>query len=146
MEPLIREDLVVFDLEAAGKLEVIEALASRMEAAGRVTDRKAYVDAVLAREKIFATAVGFSVAIPHAKTDAAKTATVAFARLKNPVVWDQDEKVSMVFQLAIPAGDQNDTHLRLLASLSRKLVHGDFRADMASAATPQEVVDLICDM
>ncbi|MDF1494815.1 PTS sugar transporter subunit IIA [Caproiciproducens sp. CPB-2] len=143
MEALIQENLIYFDVDVKNKVEAIEFLASKMYAAGRIKNEEAYVSAVLEREKEFSTGVGFSVATPHAKTDNVKTATVAFAHLKNEIQWDEEEKASLIFLLAIPDKDRGDRHLQILASISRKLVHEEFRELIAKAKTPKEILKLI---
>lgn len=144
MEKLITPELLCFDLDATTKEEVINKLADKMDAAGRLNDKTGYVTDVLAREQHFSTAVGFSVATPHAKTDHAKTTSIAFARLKNEIVWDdEDETASLIFQLAVPTSEKGDRHLQILAKLSRKLLHDDFRAQLIAAKTPEEVIELV---
>ena len=142
-EKLINENLVLFDVEAETREDVIRCIAERMDSEGRLADKQGYVDAVLKRESSSSTAVGFSVATPHAKTDAAKVATLAFARLKKEIAWDEDENASIIFQIAIPAKDKGERHLQILAALSRKLVHGDFRDKIMAATDPKEVLELI---
>ena len=142
MKLLIDESIVIFDLEAESKVEVISKLAKKMHEQERITNLDGYIKAVLEREDSFSTAVGFGVATPHAKTDCAKCASVAFARLKHPIKWD-DEDVSIIFQLAVPQKDAGERHLIILASLARKLMHEEFREQIMSATNPKEILELI---
>ena len=91
MEQVITTDLVCLDVEAESKEDVIRLLAEKLDGAGRLNDRETYIAEVFKREETYATGVGFSVATPHAKTDAVKTASVAFARLKKAIHWDEDD-------------------------------------------------------
>lgn len=143
MQKLITPELIYFDLKAGAKEDVIRLLAEKMDAAGRLHDRELYIADVLKREETYSTAVGFQVAIPHAKTGAARTATIAFARLEGEIPWDDEEPVRIIFQLAVPTTDKGDRHLQILASLSRKLIHADFREKLAAAVTPEEIIKLI---
>lgn len=143
---LVDTELIFFDVEAQTKQDVIEFIAKKMLETGRISDLEGYVQDVLAREETFSTAVGFSVATPHAKTDYALHATVAFARLKKPILWDEDEEAELIFQLAIPTKDKGDRHLQILASLSRRLIHEEFREQVINAATPEEIIQLIGDI
>ena len=102
MEQVITTDLVCLDVEAESKEDVIRLLAEKLDGAGRLNDRETYIAEVFKREETYATGGGFSVATPHAKTDAVKTASVAFARLKKAIHWDDDDDVTMIFQLAVP--------------------------------------------
>lgn len=86
-EKLIDNDFVMFDLEADSSEEVIRKMADVMEQNDRLIDKETYVADVLQREKVSGTAVGFSVATPHAKSEGVKYETLAFAHLKKPIVW-----------------------------------------------------------
>ena len=87
-EKLIDNDFVMFDLEADSAEEVIRKMADVMEQNDRLIDKEMYVADVLQREKVSGTAVGFSVATPHAKSEGVKYETLAFAHLKKPIAWD----------------------------------------------------------
>ena len=145
MEQVITADLVCLNAEASSKEDVIRLLAEKLDHAGRLYDREEYIAEVFKREETYATGVGFSVATPHAKTDAVKTASVAFARLKKPIHWDDGDDVTMIFQLAVPCTGAGDRHLQILAALSRKLIHDEFRDAIAAAKEPEEILALIGD-
>ena len=145
MEQVITTDLVCLDVEAESKEDVIRLLAEKLDRAGRLNDRETYIAEVFKREETYATGVGFSVATPHAKTDAVKTASVAFARLKKAIHWDEDDDVTMIFQLAVPCTGAGGLHLQILAALSRKLIYDEFRDQIAAAASAEEILALIGD-
>ena len=132
---LMNEGLVVFDLEAASPEETVSKIAGVMEEQGRLNDRAAYVADVIKREEGAPTSIGFLIATPHAKSVHVKEPSLAFARLKDPV--------QMVFQIAVPDPGQGDKHLEILAKLSRKIIHDDFREQLMNAANEKEVLELI---
>lgn len=149
MESIFTEELVVLDLEADTKEEVIRALAEKMDEAGRLNSLEGYIEGVLAREKEYATAIGFNVATPHALVEAVKTASVCFATLSKPIKWsdnEDDEEVDLIFQIAIPSVAEGNTHLRILATLSRKLMREQFRDSLRAAKTTQDVLTLIGEL
>lgn len=145
MEQVITTDLICLDVEAESKEDVIRLLAEKLDKAGRLNDKDEYIAEVFKREETYATGVGFSVATPHAKTDAVKTASVAFARLKKAIHWDDEDDVTMIFQLAVPCTWAGDLHLQILAALSRKLIYDEFRDQIAAAASAEEILALIGD-
>lgn len=123
---LMDKNLVLFDVEASAKEEVIGLIADAMDKGGRLLDKEGYLADVLKREASSTTAVGFLVATPHAKSAHVKEPSLAFLRLKTPIQWDNDEEVQMVFQIGVPSPGQGDRHLEILAQLFRQLVHEDF--------------------
>lgn len=142
---LTMENLVMLDVECASKQEVIEMMAKKVADEGIAENYEEYLAALMAREEIAATAVGYDVGLPHGKSTTVKTAAVAFARLKNPVLWseEEDEYAKMVFMLAIPDGEKGTTHINILVDLSKKILDDDFRNGLEKAATAEEAVALI---
>jgi phosphoenolpyruvate-protein phosphotransferase len=133
--PLVDADLVALDVDARSKAEAIKIAVDRLAISGR-TDRPGDVeDAVRARESASSTGFGHGFSVPHAKTDAVRCASLVLLRLRNPVAWGSidDAPVSTVLLLAMPASHASDQHLRVLAALSRRLMHEDFRARLSGA-------------
>lgn len=139
---LMSTALIKFDVEASTKEDVIAALAAAMQADGRLNDEATYYADVLTREASSSTAIGFSVATPHAKSEAVSCASLAFAHLKNPIEWG-GEQVDLVFQIAVPLAEAGDRHLVILAQLARHLMHDEFREKLAQATSAQEVLELV---
>ncbi len=141
------ENLIVLDAECTSKREVIEMMAKKITDEGIAENYEEYLDSLLKREEISATAVGYDVGLPHGKSTTVKRAAVAFARLKNPVLWseEEDEYAKMVFMLAIPDGEKGTTHINILVDLSKKILDDDFRAGLEKATTAAEAAALIND-
>ena len=140
---LMSDEIVMFDVEANSAEEVIRLIADAMDADGRLIDKEGYIADVMKREESSSTAVGFSVATPHSKSVNVKETSLAFVRLKNSMKWDDSEEVDMVFQIGVPSPGQGDRHLEILAGLFRKVMHDDFREDLAKAKSAEEVIKLI---
>lgn len=140
---LMSRALVLLDVEASSKEEVIRHIADAMEADGRLIDKAGYVGDVEKREQDSSTAVGNMVATPHAKSVHVKKPSLAFLRLKQPIAWDGAEEVQIIFQIAVPSPGQGDKHLEILAMLFRRLVHEDFQARIKSLRTPEEIMELL---
>lgn len=138
-------ELVSIKLEAGDAAGAVDELARLMEAAGRVSDRAAYVEAVLAREQeTGGTGMESGIAIPHAKSPAVSQATVAFGRSGIGVDFGAEDgtPADLIFLIAAPEGE-DDLHVTLLSRLARKLIHEDFRAALRAADSPQAVFDKI---
>jgi fructose-specific phosphotransferase system IIA component len=146
VERLVDPQLVLFDVEADSKEQVIRALSEQLLQLGRISDLEGYVSEVLEREGTSSTAVGFSLATPHAKSEFVTEATIGFARLANELAWDDEESVKLVFLIAVPIKDKGDRHLQILAKLFRKFVDEHFRATISEATNAAEIVALIDDI
>jgi mannitol/fructose-specific phosphotransferase system IIA component (Ntr-type) len=112
-----------------------------LELAGRISDSPALEEAVWKREETFATDLGFGFALPHGKSPAVRAATVTFLRPRRPIRWSaaSTSPVKGVLLIAVPEKG-GEEHLRLIAGLSRRLMHEEFRADLLSARSTGAVL------
>ncbi|MEE9513853.1 MAG: PTS sugar transporter subunit IIA [Anaerolineales bacterium] len=117
----VNEDLIIKPLEASSSEDAIRILGARLFESGYVRDT--YVDAVLEREKVFATGLPtpeIQVAIPHTDIEhvirpaiavGVLQDTVEFVEMGNP---DGIVNVSIVCMLAV---NQSDSLVSLLQNL-----------------------------
>ena len=145
MSKVIVEELIHLNMNSTTKEEAIKELAMQVQKTGRIDDYNQYVESVFERENMTSTGIGFQIAIPHGKCQTVKTSTVAFGRLSKDIEWQSldGEGVRFIFLLAIPESCEGDEHLRIIAQLSRKLIHKEFREKLAIAKYPQEIVELL---
>ncbi len=143
---LITHDLIHMHVDSSDKESVIRQLAQSAKELGRVDDLDAFVKAVLKREEEYSTAVGFGVAIPHGKTDAVVEPFLAYGRVTK-VDWSalDGEPVDNVFMIGVPAKEGGNTHLQILAKLSRKLMKADFRDKLNHSETEEDLLQLLKD-
>ena len=142
-QDLITADLVVLDVDLGPtKNDVIHNLAELVAKAGRAEAAGLEADA-LAREAKAATGLGGGIAIPHCRSAAVSTNSLAFARLSPPVDFGAfDGPADIAFMIAAAEGS-DDAHLELLALLARNLVRAEFTDGLRAAATPEDVVALV---
>ena len=135
---LINENCIVFDMEGSKK-DIIRTLSGELYRAGKITDTEEFYQDVLAREAITPTFVGFDMGLPHGKTDHVLEASVCFGRTKEPVVWNEEsgETADLIILIAVPLSEAGDTHLKILANLSRRLMHEEFRESLRSSTREQ---------
>ncbi|WP_046173943.1 PTS fructose transporter subunit IIABC [Domibacillus indicus] len=138
---LLKKDTVIMDLSATDKASVIDELVAKLDQAGRLNDRAAYKEAILAREAQSTTGVGEGIAIPHAKTAAVKTPAVAFGRAKNGIDYESldGQPSTLFFMIAAPDG-ANEAHLETLSSLSGFLMDPGFRDELLNAKNEDEII------
>ncbi|MGM0240806.1 MULTISPECIES: fructose PTS transporter subunit IIA [Enterococcus] len=142
---IINAELIDLDIDATTKEEAIQALAKKIHRADRLNDYDGYYESVIAREELTTTGIGFGIAIPHGKSPHVKETTVAFGRLNQALDWKSldETDVNVVFLLAVPEACQGNQHLKIIASLSRKLIHEDFRKTLQDAKNPSEILAVL---
>jgi PTS system fructose-specific IIC component len=140
----ITPELVSLDTPlGTDKAAVIRSLAARVAQQGRATDAEALFADAWAREQKDETGLPGGIAIPHAKSAAVVTPSLAFARLKPGVDFGaSDGPADLVFLIAAPEGAA-EAHLAVLSKLARSLMQDDFTAGLRAATTADEVVAIV---
>lgn len=143
-EKLFDVKYVDLDLVTNTKIETIGHLAQL--ASDRLIDVENYIEDVKARESISTTGIGDGVAIPHAKSKWVKVPTVVVGKSKCGIEWQSldDEKVNMVFLIAVPEGKGNE-HLKILQVLAVSLMDDDFKAEIEEAEDKEKIVKLLLE-
>ena len=115
-----------------------------MNDTGRLNDKEAYKEAVLARESLSTTGIGDNIAIPHAKTTAVKEAGLSAMILADGIDYDSldGEPAKLFFMIAAPEGE-NNLHLDVLARLSMMLMDPEFKEQLINAKSVDEFLSLI---
>ena len=144
IDSLVTTDLVARGLTTTDRRSTIEALADRLQEAGRLTDRAGFVDAVWAREQeTGGTGMESGIAIPHAKHAGVTAPSVVVATVPGGVDFGaEDAPADLVFLIAAPAG-ADDVHITVLSKLARRLVHESFRTALRQAPSAEAVVSIL---
>ncbi len=141
--PLIIPELVGIDLTGTDRDDVTRQLIDLMAAAGRVTDADGFHADVRAREAQMATGMPGGVGLPHARSEHVVVPSLAVGRVPGGVDFGApDGPANLIFLIAAPASGGSE-HLKILASLARRLVHDSFRSSLLNAADATEVADIV---
>jgi len=135
---LITPELVRLDADLGSRKEdVIASLAAIVAGTGRATSAEGLQRDAMAREAQSATGLPGGIAIPHCRSEAVTTATLAFARLSPKVDFGApDGGADLAFLIAAPASGGQE-HLKLLTALARALVKPAFTAALRAARTDE---------
>lgn len=132
------------DVDLPTKAHAIEHAVELLWIAGR-TNRPRDVDAAAwAREETYSTGLGHGFAIPHCKSDAVQAATLVVIKLREPIEWGSMDgaPVHTVMLLAVPNAGEGDAarqHMKIFASLARKLMHEEFRDGLVGLHEPAAI-------
>ncbi len=97
-----------------------------------------------AREELGSTALGYGIALPHARIQGIQAPRAAFIRLAQSLDFDapDEEPVDIIFAMLVPAG-ANEEYLRLLATLAKMFNNPDIRDQLRSASTQEEIYSIL---
>ncbi|MEK7812461.1 MAG: PTS sugar transporter subunit IIA [Candidatus Desantisbacteria bacterium] len=154
-------DAIEADLKAKDKNGVIEELVDLLFKAGKITQKEKVLDAVLAREALLTTGIGYGVAIPHARSDEAHNIddifnrsmqsvgndtaiVVAFGRSAQGIEFNavDNAPVHLIF-LLIASGEGTSLHIKALARISRLLKQPYIRELLKKAKDAQSIIEII---
>lgn len=113
---------------------------------GELTKEKDIYLQLWEREKLGNTGIGNGVALPHSRCPQASKAIVAIITLKDAVDYDSLDRqpVNVAFGLLVPT-EATQEHLNLLADIARMMSDDQHKAEVADAASAQEIIRLIGD-
>lgn len=126
------------------KQEAIDKLVDLMDKGGNLADKEKYKEKVLERESHSTTGIGEGIAIPHAKTDAVKSAGLSAILLKDGVDYNSldGKPAHLLFMIAAPQEGSN-IHLDVLVKLSGMLMDENFKTKLLNAKDKNEFLSLI---
>src|SRR5215510_8574653 len=146
----VRPELIVAELHAHDKTEVIKELADHL--AGHVSgpgtsiDRESLARVLLERERLASTAIGEGVAIPHGKLDAVGKLVACVGRAPAGVDFDSmDGRPTHLFFVLVAPENSTGVHLKALARISRLFKDPEFRTRLMQAKDAQEIFKVIAD-
>lgn len=140
---LITPELVDLNARAADRSELVRSLAERLRETGRVGDIEQFLSDVEDRERQMATGLEGGVGIPHCRSTAVSTPSLAFARSPQGVDFGaSDGPATLIFLIAAPEGG-GEEHMAVLAALARRLMRAEFKQALRDATDPAAVAEHI---
>ena len=141
---ILKENLIDLDLQEKKKSRIMLKLVDLVAKSGKLKNKKAFLRAILEREKLGSTGIGNGVAIPHGKSKATKDFVLAFAKSKEGVDFGalDGEKVYLFFVLASPQ-ESVGGHLKILARISN-LIKDKFLVELLKRTeSKKEIIKII---
>jgi mannitol PTS system EIIA component len=136
---LLSPDRVLFGRSARDWEDAVRQVGAVLVGAGAVPD--AYVEAMVERDRDVSTFIGEGVAIPHgtlAGRDLVVHDALCVVQFPGGVDWHGEDVV-----LCVGIAAKGEGHVPILAQLAEVLMEPDRAAALRSAASPDEVLDLL---
>ena len=139
---VIDDRLLKVDLEAKDKEEAITKVCELLYKEKYISDVDSFKLDVLKREELGETGIGNGVAIPHGKSSSVIKNTVSICKRKDAIEWESfDGKgVNVVILFAVQDDVESaKEHLKLLASVARKLGRDEVIESLGNAKNEKEL-------
>ena len=140
---ILNQDCIKIPLTNMDKKEIIKELLDVLSKVYKEINTEEAFDELIEREKIETTAIGHSVAIPHARIKNLPKVYLAFGISKEGAHFDSidNKPVKLVFLILFPE-DEVSTQLSLLARLSRLLKDETLREELLKCSSNQSVIEV----
>jgi PTS system fructose-specific IIC component len=140
----LKSESIIMEIKSKEKIAAIKELVNHMVVHRFVDDGEKFQTALAKRENLESTGIGDGIAIPHARTNAVRDLTLAFARSQKGVDFSSiDGKPSyLIFLIASPENKKSE-YILALAKLSRLLRKKPVREQLKNAHNPNEILDII---
>lgn len=143
----LREELVVPNIQATRKLDVIrelsEHLATREPSIASAGD---VAEVLTAREELGSTALAEGLAIPHGKLESVPKLVGCFGRSKKGVDFaSRDGRPTHFFVVVIAPPECGGEHLKALAQISRIFRQDGVRKRLLRASTAADILRILTE-
>ncbi|HSJ15879.1 MAG TPA: PTS sugar transporter subunit IIA [Longimicrobiales bacterium] len=134
---LLSIDRVKIPLEATTKDELLRELVALVTGTQNSGMQEEVLRAVVAREAVLSTGIGYGVAIPHGKSPGVRDLVMAAGRARVPIEYDAlDGQPVQLFFLLIGPEAAAGPHIKALSRISRIVRRDDVRARLTTAPDP----------
>lgn len=143
---ILAPNRVIF-ISQTSRHDALVELANTLSSAPQIKRSDELVSEILKREELMSTAIGRGIAIPHVRLSSVTDLVMAVGVCKTPVTDFQpidDMPVSLLFMIAA-AYNQHSYYLQTLSYFSAKLKKKELRDSLLSAATSDDVYNLLIE-
>ena len=128
------------------KDELFRYMASLFKKAGKIKSEKEYLESLYEREDLGSTYMGNNIAIPHGKSDAVISPTIAFCRSTEGILYKSNDELGtakLIFMLAIPKDTAPNDYIKVLSTLARLMMHEEFMESLYKAKDYDDVINAV---
>lgn len=144
LKKILGEDVIRIGLKGETKQEIIEELLDILVTAGRVSDRREALKALMDRENKMSTALQNGLALPHAKTDVVDRLVGSMGIKPEGVDFQSiDGQPTRIFILTMSPLNRAGPHIQFLAEIGRLVGDPAMRERMLHAASAGEIAGLM---
>lgn len=130
-------------LKATNKFKSIEELAQVFKGSEICGNTDELVTALIEREKIMSTGIGFGIAIPHAKIKSVKEIAFAIGISRKGINFDSLDGKPVNLIILVAAGErQHKDYLKLLSRIMSYLKDEKIRKRIIHADNPEKIIEL----
>lgn len=143
----LSKEQIIFNSSLSTKDEVIEVICKKAVDLGISNDMNNLKKNFILREDLGSTGIGNGFAIPHARCEYVLKSKVIIVKSSKPIEWQaiDDKPIYMAIAFLVPS-NVDDMYMKLLSTISRRLMDEGFRNKLLNAKSEGEVFDSVNDI
>lgn len=142
---LITKNLIDIRQSCDSKQKVFEKIAEMAYKEGVISNESKVIEGLLYRESQTSTGLIDGFAIPHTQNECVECPGIVIIKNEEEIEWEtlDGKNVVFIFAILVPQVSETNLHLKVLSSLSKKLMDDKFRHLLMNAKSRTEVLDLL---
>jgi mannitol/fructose-specific phosphotransferase system IIA component (Ntr-type) len=143
----LKPSQIIYDLKATDKVQALEELLDVLAKQKLVENKKLILTRIIDRERLEPTAIGHSVALPHARVNTGGDIAIAVGKSKKGIDFDAiDDKDVHIIILVIWNPSLPGLFNHLFAGLAQFLIRDDFRRRLFGAKNKTELYNVLSEV
>lgn len=138
---VIAKEMIFLDKNFGNQDEILKFIVENAKMNDYILDEVVFLKSVKKREEEVSTAIGYSIAIPHGKSETVNFPFISLVRTKKEIRWTEnnEEMVRLVFLIGVPEKSEGKLHLKFISQLSKKLLDDNFREKLLTESDRNKV-------
>lgn len=146
LKSVLTKESVNLHLKGTTKEEIIDEMLEILVKGGKVTDKEAARECVLARERKMSTGMKHGIAIPHGKTDTVTDLVACIGISDTPVDFDSlDQEPCRIFIMTLSPVNKTGPHLQFLAEVSLLFKSAEKREQILNMQNETDVIRILTE-
>lgn len=131
-------------LKSKDKYKAIEELSDLFKGTEICSDNNAFYKALIEREEIMTTGIGFGIAVPHAKLESIHKIAFAIGISKKGIDFNSIDNKPVHLIVLVAAGErQHKDYLKLLSKIMALLKNDSIRNEIINAKNTMQVCTIL---
>lgn len=145
VKEILSEELICMNLNVRNKEEALIQISQMLLDNGVIKNKDEFYHAILEREKLGQTGLGYGLAIPHGKSDTVLRTCIFIAKCSQPIKWESPDNipVKLIIMFAVRNVDSTSIHLKLLAELAMSLAENKNIESLINANSKKEIITIL---
>lgn len=140
---VIDRELIKYNINADNKNDAIRKICELLYERDYISNVDGFYEDVIKREELGETGIGNGIAIPHGKSSCVNKNTIAIFKLDKEIEWEtlDGKGVKVIILFAVQDDIESaKEHLRLLASVARKLGKEEIISSLLEAKNEYDII------